>query len=460
MTNDRSTNVRWRILGLLLAYAALVHFNRISIAVAGTERLMEQFHISERLMGVLSFAYLLTYTLLMTPGGWFIDRFGPRASLLVVGFGSALCVGLCGIAGFTASAALVVPALIVFRLCMGVSNAPFHPAAAHTVSRWIPGPRLAAANGLINAAALLGISATPYGFGFMMDWLGWPAAFVTAAVVTALVASAWWAVAANRPSEHPGVNDAERQLITGQSAGSRAPIRASLRPPWRKRSVILLTASYAAVGYFQYLFFYWMQYYFDKELHVGKANSRLYATIPTVAMALGMAAGGWLTDRAQSRWGVRRGRAGVTVAAMISSAALLGMGVFCQDLFWIVLYFSLALASLGACEGAFWTMATDLGGARSGTAAAIVNTGGNIGGALAPLLTPILKEHFGWKGAIAVACVYCFLGALCWFWIDPDEGFGAPAEEGPLAPAEGAATLPATPVKEPGGLSPFPVQDI
>src|SRR6185503_16674194 len=34
--NDRPTSVRWRIVGLLLAYAALVHFNRISIAVAGT----------------------------------------------------------------------------------------------------------------------------------------------------------------------------------------------------------------------------------------------------------------------------------------------------------------------------------------------------------------------------------------------------------------------------------------
>jgi len=31
MTNDRATSVRWRIVSLLLAYAALVHFNRISI---------------------------------------------------------------------------------------------------------------------------------------------------------------------------------------------------------------------------------------------------------------------------------------------------------------------------------------------------------------------------------------------------------------------------------------------
>ncbi|MBI3856154.1 MAG: MFS transporter [Planctomycetes bacterium] len=432
--SDRPTNVRWRIVGLLLAYAALVHFNRISIAVAGSERLMEQFNISERLMGVLSSAYLLTYTLLMTPGGWFIDRFGARASLLLVGFGSALCVGLCGGAGFTiASAALMVPALISIRLVMGVTNTPFHPAAAHAVAKWIPGPQRAAANGYVNAAALVGISSTYYLFGFMMDRLGWPAAFVTAAAVTGLVAAAWWAYAASSPAEHRGVNDAERRLIAVDASGKIAAARISLVAPWRKRSVMLLTLSYAAVGYFQYMFFYWMQYYFDKVLGAGKSDSRLYATIPAVAMALGMAAGGWLTDRAQTGWGLRRGRAGVVVAGMIASAALLGAGVLCKNTAWIVTYFSLALAALGACEGAFWTTATDLGGDRSGLAAGIVNTGGNAGGALAPILTPIASEHFGWKGAIALACVYCFLGALFWIWIDPDEGFEKPGLSSPPA---------------------------
>ena len=433
MTADPPTNVRWRIVGLLLAYAALVHFNRISIAVAGTERLMDQFKISEQLMGWLSAAYLITYTILMTPGGWFIDRFGARAALLVVGFGSALCVGLCGAAGFVASAALMVPALIVLRLCMGVTNVPFHPGAAHAVSRWIPGPQRGWANGLVNAAALAGIASTYFVFGFMMDRLGWPLAFVTAAAVTGVVAAAWWAVAANSPAEHRGANEAERRRVAGDASGTGAAARQSSGPPWRKRSVILLTLSYAAVGYFQYMFFYWMQYYFDKVLNVGKDNSRLYATIPAVAMALGMAAGGWLTDRAQAGWGQRRGRAGMTIACMVASAALLGAGVLCQDRVWIVTCFSLALASLGACEGAFWTTATDLGGERSGTAAAIVNTGGNGGGALAPLLTPLISQHFGWKGAIAVACVYCFLGALCWFWIDPDEGFGT-AERAHISP--------------------------
>jgi ACS family D-galactonate transporter-like MFS transporter len=439
--SGRPTGVRWRIVGLLLGYAALVHFNRISIAVAGTERLIPEFHISPVRMGALMSAYLWTYTLMMTPGGWFIDRFGSRASLLVVGFGSALCVGLTGVAGFTvASAVLIVPLLFAIRAVLGVTNAPFHPGAAHAVSRWIPGPQRAGVNGLVNAAALVGISCTYYLFGFMMDRLGWPAAFVCAAVVTGVVAAAWALGSASGPAEHPGVNAEERRLIGAADPQAPDPARRSSLPPWKKRSVLLLTLSYAAVGYFQYMFFYWMQYYFDTVLNLGKDRARLYATIPTVAMALGMAAGGWLTDRAQRRWGPRRGRTLVTVAGMVASAAFLGAGVLLREPAWIVTFFSLALASLGASEGAFWTTATDLGGERGGVAAAIVNTGGNAGGALAPLLTPIISERFGWQGGMAVAAILCFLGAILWRWIDPDEGIRAPESgvlQSPAAEAPG-----------------------
>jgi MFS transporter, ACS family, D-galactonate transporter len=409
-----------RLVGLLLVHAALVHFNRISLSVAGSERLMAQFGISEQVMGAVYSAYLVAYTIMMTPGGWFIDRYGPRASILIVGVGSAACVGLTGLSGLSiTSGATLVAVLIGIRILMGIANAPFHPSAAHTISRWIPAPRRAWVNGLVNAAALVGISSTFYLFGFLMDRLGWPGAFLLAAGVTGLATLAWGRCAADRPAEAPTRTVAARDDV----------------PPWRKRSLILLTISYAAVGYFQYLFFYWMQHYFNTVLGLGKSSGRLYATIPTVAMAVGMAAGGWLTDLAQSRWGGRRGRTTVTVFSMMASAAFLAAGILCREPAWIVTCFSFALALLGACEGAFWTTAVDLGGRQGGLAAAIVNTGGNAGGALAPYLTPLISTHFGWPAGMGVACIICFLGAVNWLWIDPDEG--RPSE--PLRPAPAKA---------------------
>ena len=69
-------------------------------------------------------------------------------------------------------------------------------------------------------------------------------------------------------------------------------------PLWgRGRSLFLLTLSYAAVGYFQYLFFYWLHYYFNSVLHMDKTDSRYFAGLPNLAMAACMPIGGWLTDR-------------------------------------------------------------------------------------------------------------------------------------------------------------------
>src|SRR5262249_20912314 len=152
------------------------------------------------------------------------------------------------------------------------------------------------------------------------------------------------------------------------------------------RSLMLLTFSYAAVGYFEYLFMYWMEYYFDKVLEVGKDNSRTYSTLVSLAMMSGMFGGGWLAARLQSRFGRRLGRAIVPVGGMLVGAffLVLGLVVWNREAWWVLMCFSVSMAAVGAFEGPGWTTAIELGGRRGATAAGIFNTGGNAGGSLAP----------------------------------------------------------------------------
>jgi dipeptide/tripeptide permease len=72
-------------------------------------------------------------------------------------------------------------------------------------------------------------------------------------------------------------------------------------------------------------------------------------------------------------------------------------------------------------ESSFWVTGVELGGKRGGLSAAILNTGGNIGGIPAPYLTPLISDHYGWKAGMLVACVLCFFGASLWFWIRPED---------------------------------------
>ena len=192
-------------------------------------------------------------------------------------------------------------------------------------------------------------------------------------------------------------------------------------PPWTdllaNRSLLLLTASYGAVNYFQYLFFYWISYYLVTVLQVPEEKSRVYAAIPPLAMAIGMPLGGLLSDRLEQLSGTSRSRKIVPMAGMTAGAILLIIGVLAREPAWIICWFALALGAVGMSEGPFWATATELGGRRGGSSAALFNTGGNAGGLLAPVVTPWVGELLGWGYAVGLGGLICLAGVVAWLWI-------------------------------------------
>src|SRR5947208_7811922 len=408
--------IRWRILALLMALCFISHFNRASMASAGDERIMKQFGISTEQMGVVYSAFLVVYTVFMIPGGFFIDRFGPRVALAAMGIGTALFCAFTGMVGwgFIATSQVWLSLLIV-RSLMGLLTTPLHPASARAAANWFPQQQRALANGLITGAALLAYAAVHPLFGLLIDRFDWAKAFLISGGCTAALALIWFATASDRPRL------ADTREVSGGQRSASGLGSLGLGQLLRNRSLMLLTLSYAAVGYFQYLFFYWMHYYFDEVVHMGKSESRFYSGIPNLAMAICMPLGGWLTDKAQKQRGQTAGRTLVPRIGMAASAVLLLFGIFATQPFWIVLWFTLSLGILGLCEGAFWTTAVELGGTRGGTAAAIMNTGGNGIGLLAPMVTPWVGAKMGWVWGIGLGAIVAVAGAVCWFWIDPKQ---------------------------------------
>jgi MFS transporter, ACS family, D-galactonate transporter len=388
-----------RVLAALMALCFISHLNRVAISVAGKERLMGQFDLTPTQMGSVYSAFLFAYTLFMIPGGLAIDRWGARRALLAMGLATAFfgaITGLVGVIGLAGAAAW--SSLLVVRSCMGFATTPLHPGCARLVSQSFPETRHAWANSLITGAALLGIAATYPVVGKLIDLWDWPAALIIGAAATALVTVIFWR------------STGCLQL----GAAARGPA-VNWNKLLRNRDLLLLTAGYAAVGYFQYLFFYWMLYYFDDVLHFGQKESRFYAGLPTLAMAFGMPVGGWLVSRLQDHLGAHAAQFRVAAGGMIGSAAFLLCGIFSSGAFLVVLFFSLSLGVLGLSEGPFWTRAVAVGGNNGGASAAFMNTGGNGIGLLAPLLTPLISQYLGWKLGLAFGAAVVFVGAICWF---------------------------------------------
>ena len=413
---DLSVLSRWLIVVLLMGYAGLAHYNRVGISVAGSEVFIRHYGISKTNMGWVYTAFLIVYTLGMLPGGWLIDRIGSGKALALLGVSMGSFVVLTGALGWVLTDPRTLwLGLLVIRSLAGLCSAPLHPGAAHVVSDVTHGRGRATANGLVTAGALVGIACCYPVFGWLMDKLTWPWAFVVSGLALISYGLLWiWLALPRLPG--PAAEAAAERTLDEPAPASRATAAARLLV---HKDLWLLTLSYAAFGYFQYLFFYWMNNYFEDVLKVPDVESRRVSFFIALSQGAGMAIGGLAADVA-CRWcGTTIGRRGIVLTGMGLSALLALIATQLADYKQVAIFFALAMGTQGICEGVFWTTSTDIGGRSRGFAAAFMNTGGNVGGLISPVLTPAMAERIGWPGAIAVACVISLIGATVWFWIKP-----------------------------------------
>jgi ACS family D-galactonate transporter-like MFS transporter len=462
--DQRVTWVRWRIVLLLMAFSFLNYVNRQSLPVAADERIIPEEGVDPAAMGTVYTAFLIAYTLFMLPGGWAVDRFGPRRALIGIGFGSAAFVALSGLWGQAMLAAGGgLAAIGISRALLGIFSAPIYPACGRMVAEWIPLRHRSLATGLIVGSAPLGIAFSFVGVGRLIELVDWPTAFAILGLITGTVGLVWMVYSRDHPEQHPSISPAELALIRSdgpprdhnpslQHSESSSPDVVPAGPPpsattitiqtpvWKRilanRSIMAITLSYTTLGYFEYLLFYWMHYYFEHVLQLGKEESRLYAMIPPLAMVVGMPLGGWATDRLRVSLGLKWGRRSVAMVGMILGALGLGLATRTQQPFALVCWFSLAWGMVGAADVLFWTTSIELGGRRGGTTGALCNFGSNAVGTVAPWATPRIAQAIdstpnlpsyllifgdGWSTALAIGSLLTLAGAVLWLWIDANQ---------------------------------------
>ena len=398
-----------RIVALMFALSAMNYFDRVVMSIAGPG-IMKEFSISETQMGTIFSAFLLSYTLMMTPGGGLADRFGGRRVLTIAGLGAALFTGLtaiCGPGGLGAYLG-VVPAFILMRLAFGVCASPLYPSTGRIAAAWIPPGGQARVQALIMSGAAVGAAVAPVLFSRLITVYGWRVAFWIAAAATAVLIAMWYAWVRDRPA---GQIAAPRRTQS-QSAGD-----------WRAllgdRHLLLLTGSYFALNYFEYIFYYWIYYYFGEIRHMGKDQSAVATTALFITMAVMTPLGGWVSDLMTARFGRSKGARIVPMGAMALSALLLYVGASGLGVGATVALLSLAVGFSMAPEGTFWSTAIHMGGKQVGAACGIMNCGGNLGGMLAPILTPMIAQRFGWSGGLSFASAVVLAGMMAWLLIEP-----------------------------------------
>ena len=98
--------------------------------------------------------------------------------------------------------------------------------------------------------------------------------------------------------------------------------------------------------------------------------------------------------------------AGLSLGAVFAYAGTASLGIAA------VVCLSLAFGLASFCEGPFWATVTAMAGERVGGASSILNCGAQVGGFLAPILTPMIASAAGWKWGLYTGCFVALSGVV------------------------------------------------
>ena len=229
------------------------------------------------------------------------------------------------------------------------------------------------------------------------------------------------------------MNRAELDVILSDRS---APAEEHGRHVWLKvlanRQVLLITASYFCANYAFYFFFSWFFIYLIENRGFTALGGGFAASVPWLTGALFATLGGLFCDWMCKRFGPRWGYRWPSAAALILAAVVLLIGAVVEDAYVALVFLSLAFGFQQSTEGAYWAVVIHVARGHAGTAAAIMNTGGNLVGGISTPMFVLLERQFGAAVAIAVAAFFSLLAAALWMILRVDRTLRieAPTESG------------------------------
>jgi MFS transporter, ACS family, glucarate transporter len=443
MAPGRRIQIRGFLIFWLFLLSAVGFLDRTNISIAGAF-LRDEIGIGNIELGWVFSSLLLGYAAFQVVGGWLAWRFGPRLTL---------AAGVLWWGAFTALTTLpnsrlphALLLLILIRFSLGAGEAIVYPASNQFVARWIPVAERGWANGWIFAGVGAGAGLSIPVLTWIISHYGWRASFWFCALAGVALGSAWYLMARDDPRRHPLVGEQELGLI--EASRSIPDTRPAATPvSWREslfnRNVVALSLSYCGFGYVAWIFFSWFFIYLAQARGMNLKANAFFSMIPFIAMTIGCLTGGWICDRVTRRLGLRWGRCGIALVAMLLTAAFLAVGSHVRGPYLASVILAGGAGALYLSQSSFWAVTADISGERSGVVSGLMNTGGQIGGAVTASLTPYLAGRFGWDFAFLVAAVLAAAAGVLWLLVDPMRRGTANAR----APEIGLHTGPAVPAE-------------
>jgi MFS transporter, ACS family, glucarate transporter len=406
---------RTGVLALLCGVSAITFLDRLAIAVA-EPGIRGDLRLSPEQWGWVLGAYVLSNALFEIPSGARGDRRGQRSELTrIVAWWSA----------FTAATGLCrnFVQMLGARFLFGLGTAGAYPNASGVIARWFPKKEHARAQGFVWAAGRLGAALAPLLLVPLERVWGWRSLFWVMGVTGVVWAVAWWRWFRSAPEEMPGISEAELLEI---SAGRGAyEMRDAI--PWRGLiglpQLWLIMAAYFFYAWGSWFFFGWFTTWMVAGAGFSLAQMGVFASFPFVMAMFGNLAGGALSGWLVAKVGTVRAYRWVTAGCLVVGAGLLlGMSLVRAHVGIVVL----ATAAFGVMDlmlPSAWAMCMGLGGRFGGTATAMMNTAGNLGGWVCALLFGyVVKATGSYNLPLEVVAAMVLVAAVLFARVDCSRG--------------------------------------
>lgn len=422
----KRTNFRWIVLAMGLLLTIIANADRANFGVA-LPFIRQEMAMTNTEAGALLSLFFFGYAAMQLPGGFINSRFGMRLAL-------AVSIIITSFFTFGLAFASSLFQLQALRLLIGIAEGPCTVGIVAIINNWFPAKEKGTATGIFLAGTKTGPLIVPPICAFVLSMWGWREIFYVFAIPGILVGLLWYFLVRNHPAENPFCSKAEADYIaSGEKAeANEIKPKKAYNMRWvdkviRARKVELLdtnkklfsswnligdSLAFAFMAGIVTIMMSWLPTYLITVKKLEIMKMAFAAAAPFAGTVLGNMCGGWMSDNV---FGKRR-KPLMLITTISTSVMMVSLLYAPADPFLLGALLFLTGFMLAVGYNGFFSYPMGLvTKERFPVAAGVMNTGGQLGGAIAPLVVGFLLDTYNWDmvfASLAVGSVICTLLVL------------------------------------------------
>ena len=395
----------WRLLPFLFVLYIIAFLDRMNVGAAALQ-MPGDLGFNDRVIGLGAGMFFIGYVVLEIPGALIAERWSARRWI------SRIMISW-GIVTVLMAFIHTVREFYLVRFLVGAAEAGFLPAVLVYVSHWFRTEDRGKAVASFYAANPLSyvIGSPLAGLLLRISWLGmrgWRWLFILEGIPAIVFGAITIFYLTDWPRQARWLADDEREWIeTELEREKQAKQKVRSYTVWqalRQRDVILLTLCYFFATTGGYGIAFWLPTILKRLSGQSDLRVTLFAALPFLAGFVMQQSNGWHSDRA----GERRWHAAVPI--FLAGAALLLAVKFGSSTGLAVSLFTLVGASYFAFHPCFWAVpSTFLSASAAAASIGLINSLGNLGGFVGPLMMGYLVTR---TRSFTAGLLY-LVGSLC-----------------------------------------------